>query len=405
MFETLYSSAFAIHRHRTGAMTDERERYLKHCADQGGTIRSQRQRAELLLWFAERMQPTDRAGLNAARLQELIRASPTPSKAYAIQAACHARSWLKFLGWWQRSFDPIPFSTDLDQFVTWMRDERGLTTSTVIQWQDAAATFLRWCGKTGRDLATLHPDDIDAYFITYGAGRWSRVSISYIVAMLRAFLRHAASRGRCSNTLAAAIFGPRRYALETVPTTLSWDDVRRLIAGTASDAECDIRDRAILLLMAVYGLRRGEVAGLRLDQIYWKARELQITRLKRSKPQTFPLVESVAQALARYIDTVRPPVPYPEIFIRLHAPRVPMIAPSYYWLVSNRLRALGIEGAKLGPHALRHACATRMLAQGLTLKEIGDHLGHRSSQSTMTYTKVDMAALREVGDFDLGALQ
>jgi site-specific recombinase XerD len=46
-----------------------------------------------------------------------------------------------------------------------------------------------------------------------------------------------------------------------------------------------------------------------------------------------------------------------------------------------------------------------MLAQGLTLKEIGDHLGHSSTQATMTYTKVDMTALREVGNFDLGGVQ
>ena len=46
-----------------------------------------------------------------------------------------------------------------------------------------------------------------------------------------------------------------------------------------------------------------------------------------------------------------------------------------------------------------------MLAQGLSLKEIGDHLGHRSTQATMIYTKVDIAALREVGNFDLGGVQ
>jgi site-specific recombinase XerD len=59
----------------------------------------------------------------------------------------------------------------------------------------------------------------------------------------------------------------------------------------------------------------------------------------------------------------------------------------------------------LGPHALRHSCAAKLLADGLTLKEIGDHLGHRSTSATMTYTKIDLASLRQVGDFDLGDLQ
>ena len=75
-----------------------------------------------------------------------------------------------------------------------------------------------------------------------------------------------------------------------------------------------------------------------------------------------------------------------------------------YSIVSNRLRELGIQAAHLGPHALRHSCAAKLLADGLTLKEIGDHLGHRSTSATMTYTKIDIEALRQVGDFDLGGL-
>jgi site-specific recombinase XerD len=50
----------------------------------------------------------------------------------------------------------------------------------------------------------------------------------------------------------------------------------------------------------------------------------------------------------------------------------------------------------------RHACATRLLAEGLSLKEIGDHLGHHSKSATSMYAKVNIAALREVAAFDLG---
>ena len=60
--------------------------------------------------------------------------------------------------------------------------------------------------------------------------------------------------------------------------------------------------------------------------------------------------------------------------------------------------------ATYGPHRLRHACAARLVAQGLTLKEIGDHLGHRSTSATRVYAKVDLHGLREVAAFDLGEL-
>ncbi len=159
------------------------------------------------------------------------------------------------------------------------------------------------------------------------------------------------------------------------------------------------------LLLAVYGLRRGEVAALRLEHIDLSGRQLRIERLKRRQPQIYPLVPSVADALAEYIEGARPPVDHRAVFIRTQAPRLPICSAAIYEIVSRRLRAMNVKAAHLGPHALRHACASKMLAEGLTLKEIGDHLGHRSTSSTSVYAKVDMAHLREVGEFDLGGLQ
>jgi integrase len=175
-----------------------------------------------------------------------------------------------------------------------------------------------------------------------------------------------------------------------------------MLADVDTDRPRDIRDRAILLLLAVYGMRRGEVAALRLDQIDWAGRTLRLFRLKRRQAQIYPLVPSVAEALARYVDTVRPPSSCQEVFLRMHAPRRPLNATSIYSVANRRFVALGIQAAHRGGHALRHACAVRLLAEGLTIKEIGDHLGHRSTAATSVYAKVNMAALREVGAFDLG---
>lgn len=410
MFETLVSTDRALARHRDGPLAEERTRYLRHCADQGGTLESLRTKARSILRVAEQMSPDDHGQIDSARLHVIVHgsvglATSAPAATTAATLVNFARPWLKYLGWWHVPPVPIPFASALERFVSWMRDERGLTPCTIDQWQRRTATFLRWCGDTGRDLATLQPQDIDAYFVTDGAQRWSRVSAGNIAKMLRVFLRHAASGGTCSAALAGSIRGHRQYALESLPYALSWDDVRRVIATASGDTERDIRDRAILLLLAVYGLRRGEVASLRLDQIDRVAGQLNIWRLKRRQPQIYPLVPSVAEALGRYIDEFRPGVVHAEVFIRTKAPRSPISAGAIYSTVNRRLCALGILAAHLGPHALRHSCAAKLLADGLTLKEIGDHLGHRSTAATMTYTKLDLASLRQVGDFDLGDLQ
>jgi integrase len=194
------------------------------------------------------------------------------------------------------------------------------------------------------------------------------------------------------------------YTLESLPYAPGWQDVRRILAGTLTDRPADIRDRAILMLLSIYGLRRSEVVSLRLEQVDWQARVLHVYRLKRRQPQIYPLLPSVAEALARYIDTVRPSTSYPEIFLGLHAPQRPLTPMALYDVVNREFKALAIQTEHRGPHALRHACAARLVAQGLSFKEIGDHLGHRSVTSTMTYAKVNMASLREIGDFDLGEL-
>ena len=219
------------------------------------------------------------------------------------------------------------------------------------------------------------------------------------------FFKHAASTGACSKSLAGSILCHRRYRFETLPYALGWHDVQRLINTATGGTEVDVRDRAILLLLAIYGLRRGEVAALRLEDIDRERGHIRVWRLKRHQPQIYPLVSSVEQALTLYIETARPSVAQAQLFIRTRSPRVPISAPGIYDVVNRRLRSLGVQAAHLGPHALRHACASKMLAEGLTLKEIGDHLGHRSAASTSIYAKVDLAGLRQVGEFDLGGLQ
>ena len=73
-------------------------------------------------------------------------------------------------------------------------------------------------------------------------------------------------------------------------------------------------------------------------------------------------------------------------------------------MVGTRLRSLHLSLPHYGPHALRHACATRLLATGLSLKQIGDQLGHTDPNSTRVYAKVDLAGLREVANFDMGGV-
>src|ERR1019366_5514402 len=118
--------------------------------------------------------------------------------------------------------------------------------------------FLQWCAETDRDLKRLRPGDIDAYFIQNEA-RWGRISVKANTGALRIFLRYAAAQGLCDSRLATALRTPRVYAQESLPSAPGWTDVQRILAATLADEPADIRNRAILMLLSTYGLRRGEV--------------------------------------------------------------------------------------------------------------------------------------------------
>lgn len=385
---------------------DELNRYLQHCASQGLRPEVLRVKRNELLWIARHLGPQAAGGIGMKELSEIAQARQElgGARTAASRVIEIGRPWLKFLGWWREPVVTLAYQDHLDRYIVWMRDERGLTPSTVEQWGRLAREFLRWCEQTSHQLTDLKAEDIDTYIATQGAGRWGRVSIAYVVAALRAFVRYAAKEGWCSDRLASSISRPRLYQHEGLPYAPDWSDVQKMLADVDTDRPLDIRDRAILLLLAVYGMRRGEVVALRLDQIDWAGRTLRLFRLKRRQDQIYPLVPSVAEALARYVDTVRPPSSCPEVFLRMHAPPRQLTPNSIYHIANRRFVALGIQAAHRGGHALRHACAVRLLAEGLTMKEIGDHLGHQSTAATRVYAKVNMAALREVGAFDLGDL-
>src|SRR2546427_7364577 len=127
-------------------------------------------------------------------------------------------------------------------------------------------------------------------------------------------------------------------------------------------------------------------------------------RPKGRQTSPYPLLPAVGHAIIRYLQAVRPPCAPRELFLTLRPPFRPLSGSALHGLTSKHLQTVGIQPVHRGPHTLRHACAMHLVAQGLSLKEIGDHLGHRSAEATRIYAKVDLAGLREVAAFDVGDL-
>jgi integrase/recombinase XerD len=411
MFERLLKDPHALARQRNGPLAEERRRYLAYCTEQRMAEETLRGAASYVLVIAETLRLAERPGQLITRAEidaaadEWINRPRKRDKDRMLAFTGHAIRWLTFLGRLQLPAVHRPYADHVAQFSEYQLRERGLSPRTVEYGERTLHQFFEQIDKAGLRLKRLTVAQVDHVLAknVHDEG-YSRATVSRWASVLRSFFAFAERRGWCRSGLAAAIMAPRLYRHEGLPLGPTWDEVKRLIATADGDRPTDIRDRAVLLLLAVYGLRAGEVTGLRLRDFDWRREILTVPSGKRQRPRTYPLCRPVGDAVLRYLCEVRQRSDRREVFLTLRAPFRSLAPDGVGEVVRRRLKALGLTLPHYGSHVLRHACATHLLAQGLSLKEIGDHLGHQSPQTTRIYAKVDLATLRTVGDFKLEGL-
>jgi site-specific recombinase XerD len=413
MFATLFTYPSTLARHRTAPCAESRERFLAHCAEQGYSHSMLQKIAWMLLVLSQdaslcksnrvTRQQIEFAVDHRARL--IQRNQDIDHAESSRQMFIHfAQMWIRFRGRLVESQPELrPYSAQVGEFVNFMRDERGLSPVTITTRYQQVANFLAATWRPGIPLSAISVKDVDAYLAHQGNQGWGRASLHTLASTLRSFFRYAEGKKWCG-AISAAIEAPRLFAQEGLPLGPTWEEVQQLIASTTGNRAVDIRDHAILLLLAVYGLRCGEVARLRLDDVDWEGEVLHVLRPKQRCTQHYPLVSSVGNAIVRYLKETRPRCTRRELFMTLHAPVRPLLPASITPIVHSRLTALGVNVPRRGAHCLRHACARHLLASGFSLKQIGDQLGHRSASATRHYAKVDLDGLRQVATLDLGGV-
>jgi len=283
------------------------------------------------------------------------------------------------------------------EYVDWLVQCRGLSVATIKLYGQRAQQFLTWLGdRAGAErLTELTVQDIDAYF-TAIAPRYRRHTRAGLCSQVRDFLRYLQYRGIIGQDLAAAVISPTRYTLESIPPALKPEDVATVLEiAQRNRTPVGIRNYALVLLLAHYGLRSGEVVRLRLDDIDWRHDQFRIYQSKSGKENRLPLLAPVGNAILDYLENARPPVALREVFVSAYAPYRPL--PSLHHIVSRLLAEAGIQAqGRRGPHTFRHARAVSLLRQRVSLKAIGDILGHRSAAQTRIYLKLATDDLRDV---------
>lgn len=306
-------------------------------------------------------------------------------------------------GEWPPKAVPASFQQEVSaEYEQWMTTVRGFVPQTIRSRRSLARDFLAWLGEraTATFLRDITVTDVDQFLETRGAGL-GRVTRYSLAGGCRDFLRYLHMSGLSARDLSATVTAPSLYALESIPSAFSVEEVHAVLNTTRSDRTAKgLRDFAILMLLATYGLRSCEIMRLHLEDIDWRCERLLIRPSKNGLETVLPLMPAVGEALIEYLREGRPKVPTRrEIFLCMSAPYRPFkTQTAVYYIVANRTKQAGIQPrGKHGPRAFRHTRAVSLLRSAVPLKSIADILGHVTTRSTTTYLKLATEDLRAVG--------
>jgi site-specific recombinase XerD len=285
---------------------------------------------------------------------------------------------------------PVPSAVDvlLGEFVEFLCVEKALASSTVAGRERVARRFL-----TEVDVEGLSAADVVAYVGATTQGVAVGTAKLELTG-LRSLLRFLHVSGRIGADLSPAVLAAAGWRGTGVPKGLTDGEVAALLAACDAGRPAGRRDRALVLLLLRLGLRRGEVARLRLDDIDWRAGEITIVG-KANRVERLPLPVDVGEALSDYLVQERPTgTGARAVFLRARAPQGPMTSEAVGAVVQNLAARAGLAG--VCAHRLRHTAAMAMLREGADLVEIGQVLRHRDLATTAIYAKVDLVRLRRL---------
>lgn len=286
------------------------------------------------------------------------------------------------------------FKNVLDNYIDWSRIHRGLKESSLgmhRKWILKFSWFLQ--NKRLSNLKQIQLSHLDE-FIQKQSLRLGPCGMESLKGVLRGFFRYLYRTDKIKKDLSLFIVSPRISYFRPVPVYVSWEEIEQLL----SSAKQNKRDYTIMLLLKTYGLRAGEIAHLKLQDIDFGGNRIVIKERKNRQDLILPITDEVSKILKEYL-SVRPKVyRHQEVFLCSVAPVRPLSSHAVSQIIRRYLNKLGFNPPTKGAHLFRHSLSKHMLDQGAPITSIGSILGHSSIRSTFNYTRVGIKELREVAD-------
>ena len=295
----------------------------------------------------------------------------------------------------KRCFTPVfhaldgEIGTEMEKLITHLTNLRR-STVTIKDYRLYLSEFLMHLNSR----MVLHVSDItESDILTFVSSRpTSKVSI---VSALRVLFRYWKEEHIIDNRFEELFDTYKVRKPERLPSYFTAEEVRRIEQAVSRTNTTGKRNYAMLLLASRLGLRASDIANLQFTDIDWDKNMITLTMQKTGKVIELPLLADVGNAIIDYLRHGRHESALQSVFLSGNAPYVAATKAMVCKAIDEIICKSGVDtsGKHHGPHSLRHSLASAMLNGGAMMPVISESLGHRSTQTTLTYLKIDIRSL------------
>jgi integrase/recombinase XerD len=274
---------------------------------------------------------------------------------------------------------------------------RGYADATILSNNTTVRRFIIYLSEN-----TVHSSkEITVSLVTRFLKAYSSLKPKYIATILyvlRNYLNFLHEKGFMTCNISDNLPSVRLMRNAFIPHSWKKEDVLRLLDAIDREDAKGKRDYAIILIVVRLGLRASDIRKMKITDINWHRRTINLTMQKTGYPVELPLLDDIGWAVIDYLKNGRPDTKCSRLFVRHRAPFDAVGEnESFYRELHRYMQAAGItppQGDHCGLHSLRSTLARQMLDSNAPLPVISETLGHQNINTTSIYLKIDIEGLR-----------
>jgi len=283
-----------------------------------------------------------------------------------------------------------------ESFLQYLQIEKRYSLHTVRSYLNDLDQFYQFLLSLGlpKDPVGVTSHDIRAWIVSMLENNYSTVSVHRKISCLRVFYRYLRKEGIVKNDPLEKVVLPKRK--KSLPVFIEEEAMDKLLDNFSfGDDFAGIRNRTIIELLYLTGMRRSELIGLKDNDVDLSDGSLKVTG-KRNKQRIIPLVRPFIKRLDEYIRVRNENVATLNNGWFFITDKGNKLYDKYVYNTVNSYLAFVTTIEKKSPHILRHTFATHMLNRGADLNSIKELLGHANLSATQIYTHNTFEKLKKV---------